>query len=196
MRDRNGRRQCHDGHMELVERFENAAAVAAEVVGRISVGELRLPTPCTEWNVAEVADHLVGGVANLAARLRGEEPKEEAFGPDFRADLGEAVAETRAAFALPGVFERLVDTPFGEQPAPMLIDLRTAELLVHSWDLAAATGQSTDFAPELSEQCLAQWRGLLGDGPRPEPSPIGQPLQAPPEATPADRLAAFFGRST
>ena len=184
--------------MELVAKFDDAVAVAAEVMARVSTDQLSLPTPCEEWNVAEVADHIVGGVANLAARLRGEEPKEEAFGPEFPADLAAAAAAaaTRAACAMPGAIDRRVDTPFGEQPATVLINLRIAELLVHSWDLATATGQPTDFAPELSEQCLTQWRTILGEGARPEPSPIGQPLPAPPDATSADRLAAFFGRTS
>jgi len=182
--------------VELVTKFDGAVAVAAEVMARVSADQLNLPTPCEEWNVAEVADHIVGGVANLAARLRGEEPTEEAFGPEFLADLAAAAAATRAACAMSGAIDRRVDTPFGEQPATVLINLRIAELLVHSWDLATATGQPTDFAPELSEQCLTQWRTILGESARPEPSPIGQPLQAPPHATSADRLAAFFGRKS
>jgi uncharacterized protein (TIGR03086 family) len=65
---------------------------------------------------------------------------------------------------------------------------------VHSWDIAAATGQSTDIAPELAAQALAAWRSRLGDGQRPAGMPFDDPQPVPAGATAADELAAYLGR--
>ena len=71
--------------------------------------------------------------------------------------------------------------------------LATTDTFAHGWDLAKATGQSTDLDPELAE-------GLLANAPIPdtfrgdEPMPFGPQQEAPPGATAADRLAAYLGR--
>ncbi|MDP9370240.1 MAG: hypothetical protein M3Q03_18535 [Chloroflexota bacterium] len=70
----------------------------------------------------------------------------------------------------------------------------TNELLIHGWDLARATGQRTDLAPDLAERSLGSWRAWFGDRPR-GASGLFDPEQPVPEgAGAADRLAAFLGR--
>lgn len=91
--------------------------------------------------------------------------------------------------------ERTYDSPTGPIPGPALVRLRCAEELIHGWDLARATGQSTDGLPaDLAEEALAGIRGPLGDGPR-EGLPFDPPQPAAEDAPAIDRLAAFCGRS-
>jgi uncharacterized protein (TIGR03086 family) len=90
--------------------------------------------------------------------------------------------------------ERIVSTPMGERPGAVLVQLRVAELLVHGWDLARATGQDTDLDPELAEVVRTAWTTQLGDRPR-TLLPFDEPQPVPDDAPAADRLAAYLGRS-
>jgi uncharacterized protein (TIGR03086 family) len=90
--------------------------------------------------------------------------------------------------------EETFTVPFGTVPGSVALHLRITELLVHGWDLAAATGQPARFPEDLAEQELAFTRGALASVPAGR-SPFGPPQPAPPGATPLDQLAALLGRS-
>ena len=87
-----------------------------------------------------------------------------------------------------------VRTPFAELSAERLVDMRCTELVVHAWDVARATGRPTDFVPELCERLEAVARAEI-EGRDRTGSPFDAEQPAPPAASAADRLAAFFGRS-
>jgi uncharacterized protein (TIGR03086 family) len=74
----------------------------------------------------------------------------------------------------------------------MLVEMRTTEMLVHGWDVAKATGQSTDLDPELAEARIDSFRKMRaagrGRGMFDDEKPV------PPGAPAADRLAAAAGR--
>ena len=65
-------------------------------------------------------------------------------------------AQTVAGFAAPGALEKTYTLPFGEMPGFAFMGLATTDTFVHGWDLAKATGQSTDLAPELAAALLEQ----------------------------------------
>ncbi len=76
------------------------------------------------------------------------------------------------------------------------MSLATTDTLTHAWDLAKATGQNTDLAPDLAEQLLAGARVAISDDVRgDEPMPFGKEQPCPEGASAADRLAAFLGRT-
>ena len=86
--------------------------------------------------------------------------------------------------------------PFGEFPGHAWMGLATTDTLTHAWDLAKATGQSTDLAPELAEQVLAVAGQAISDAVRgDEPMPFAAEKNCPDGASTADRLAAFLGRT-
>jgi uncharacterized protein (TIGR03086 family) len=74
--------------------------------------------------------------------------------------------------------------------------MRRNEFVLHSWDLAKATGQSTDLDRELAGSVLAAMRAsrLLARV-RGKDGPVAQEQPAPVNASPADQLAAFMGRT-
>lgn len=100
----------------------------------------------------------------------------------------------QAAFAQPGVLEKVVTVPIGAVPGVVALHLRIAESLVHGWDLAQATGQPTDGLPDdLAEQELEFSRRRLPDLP-PDRRPFA-PVQPVSDDAPAlDRLVALLGR--
>jgi uncharacterized protein (TIGR03086 family) len=143
------------------------------------------PTPCTDWTVGDLVDHVVDGPAKFARMLRGEPVDWSATpvageqpAPRFRANADDLLAAWRGAGA----------------DVPVPVDWQCAELAVHTWDLATALGSSTaGLDPEPAERGLAFMRASLTDENR---SPaFGPERPAPDDADPYRRLAAFAGRS-
>lgn len=105
------------------------------------------PTPCADWSVKDLVVHLVGG-SRMALRLLQGASAQEAVavfasehGPDLGAELGVALEEELSAFKEPGVFDMTVHHPgAGDVPGSTLFQFRTGDYLLHSWDLARATG--------------------------------------------------------
>ena len=112
-------------------------------------------------------------------------------------DPGEAYTASAdammASFAEPGALGRMVTMPFGEMPAAGLAGFRFVDLIVHAWDLAKATGQDTDFAPDLCEAALAMSRQRMASMDRAN-MPFKDEVAVPGDAPAADRLAGFLGR--
>lgn len=179
-----------------LEELDRATAAVTAILQDVRDGQWERPTACSEWSVREVVNHLVHGALKAGAWLtNGSEPAEQDhLGSDICGDFAAAAQNLRVLFAEPGALERTFETPLGSIPGAMLLASRVNELLVHGWDIADASGQSTDLAPELAEQALTQWRAHLGEGPRPDDGPFAAAQPPPPNATAADRLAAYLGR--
>jgi uncharacterized protein (TIGR03086 family) len=180
-----------------LERFDRAAAVATAIVDGIADDQFDLPSPCAEWTVRGVLNHMVTGNLMIDAIVAGRAHPDrnvDRLGEDPSAVFVASLATTRVSLSEPGLFERVVTTPIGEAPGAFLVQMRVAELLVHGWDLARATGQSTDLDPELAVEVMAAWQARMGDRPR-TMVPFEEPRSVPADATAADRLAGFLGRT-
>lgn len=162
------------------------------------------PTPCPNWTVRDLVNHVVAGNRLFAALLLGEPlpplaDLQRAQGIDQLGD--EPVASYRtaaqgllAAFGQPGVLDRVFTVPIGPVPGIAALHLRITELLVHGWDLARATGQPSRYPDELAEQELTFTRAKLSDVPA-DRHPFGPPQPVSPDAPAIDQLAALLGRS-
>ena len=178
-----------------LDRCDRASALAATVIAAITPDRYDAPTPCADWSVRNLLSHLTGGTYASAEWVRnGEMPGHRDAGhvmpDDPAAEYREGARLLRDAFAEPGVPERTYKTPMGEMPGVFLVELRFNETLMHAWDLARATGQSTAFDADL----VAASRAFFERAPRFEGGPFAAPREAPESATAADRLAAFAGR--
>jgi uncharacterized protein (TIGR03086 family) len=178
--------------------LSQAQDVARGVLANVTSDQLELDTPCSDWSVADVIDHLVGAQNWAACGVRGVDMTDTGAGSaqgDFAATFDEAAADSLTAFAEDGALERTVNPGFGDMPAAALMGLATTDTFTHAWDLARATGQSTDLAPDLASILLAQARMMIKDEFRSDEGRIFGPERTAPEgAPPADQLAAFLGR--
>jgi uncharacterized protein (TIGR03086 family) len=177
-------------------RFDRAAAAADAAIAGVLPEQLEDPTPCTEWNVRQLLNHIVGGNRSFIAMQTGGGPIDRSadyLGADPLAAFRTSLAELRAVFAADGALERIVPTPFGEAPAAVLVNMRVNEMMLHGWDVARATGQSTDLDPELAAECLEEFRALRATGRG--KGMFHDPTEAPAGAVPADQLAAIAGRT-
>jgi uncharacterized protein (TIGR03086 family) len=181
----------------LLALYRRAADLAEGIVGRVRRDQLGDPTPCTEWSVRELINHVVTGnlfFVHLATGSPAPGRGRDHLGDDPVAAFRDAVRAVSAAFEADGFLERVVHAPFGEASGSTLIDMRRNELTVHGWDVAKATGQSTDLDREVVAACLASYTASPRLKNR-EGGPFGVEQHAPPDATDADRLAAFLGRT-
>jgi uncharacterized protein (TIGR03086 family) len=188
------------------EMLATALARAETVVAAIGPDEWALSTPCTEWTVRAVVNHLVGGNLLLARLLEGEQlpAREELVAASRNDRLGDdpvgayrsAAERLLAAFRAGGVLERTVTVPAGPVPGIAALYLRIVEALVHGWDVARATGRDIRFPEDLVEEALAFTRVKLADlGHRVEgQGPFGPPQPVADDAPAIDRLAALLGR--
>jgi uncharacterized protein (TIGR03086 family) len=143
-------------------------------------GALGDRTPCPQWSVQDLVDHVVAAPTRFARMARGEDV-------DWAATPA-AGAEPAAAFRTNA--EDLLSTVGG----PIPVDWQCAELAVHTWDLATALGRpSGNLDPEVAERGLSFMRASLTDDNR---GPAFGPEQPAPEGADAyQRIAAFAGRS-
>jgi uncharacterized protein (TIGR03086 family) len=92
--------------------------------------------------------------------------------------------------------EKTLTLPFGQMPGSAFVGLATTDTFAHGWDLAKATGQNTDLAPELAGQLLVGARQAIQPAFRSEDGAVfGLEQTAPAGACNADQLAAFLGRT-
>jgi uncharacterized protein (TIGR03083 family) len=140
-------------------------------------------TPCPEWSVRDLVDHLVLAPQKFARMTRGEDVDWSAPTPhedDPVAAFGAHADELRAA----------LEADPGAAPGP---DWQCAEIAVHTWDLATALHRPTaDLDPDVAERGLAFMRASLNDDNRAPAFRAEQP--APEDADAYARAAAFAGR--
>ncbi|MFE7044899.1 TIGR03086 family metal-binding protein [Streptomyces atratus] len=178
-----------------VEDLTRACEAVGDLIAEIRPEQWKAPTPCTEWNVRDVVNHLVGMDLVFAALIEGGPMPER--GADHLGDepveaCRASGASLRAAFSRPGVLERSYRGPLGSATGAERLQIRLYDLLAHGWDLARATGIPARLPEDLAEQALAFVQVQLSPQPRTERFAEPQPVE---ETAPAiDRLAAFLGR--
>ena len=157
------------------------------LLGDVGPDALDRSTPCAQWTVGDLVDHVVATPSRLARMTRGEKI-------DWTAATAPAGDDPTAAFAsgADDLVRAWQEAPDTSGPSPL--DWQSAELAVHTWDLATALGRSTaDFDAEIAERGLTFMRANLTPDTR---GPAFGPEQPAPDGANAyERSAAFAGRS-
>jgi uncharacterized protein (TIGR03086 family) len=175
--------------VDVVERFGRAAAGFGRVLGAVRPDQWDRPTPCPDWDVRRLVNHVVRGNLNYRDLVRGAPAAQflrmrdaDALGADPVAAFTASVRECAAAFAGPGVLERVVDYPLGPLPGRRALAVRTADTVVHTWDLARAVGADEALDPGLVDWIDRHRAQIYADLPE----------------TPADAASThrFFGPAT
>jgi uncharacterized protein (TIGR03086 family) len=181
-----------------IDTLAETQTAARSVLEGVSKDQLQSSSPCTEWDVAAVIDHLVGTLFWFLKAISVETPADdaaEAMSGDYLAAFDDASASLMDALSVDGFATRAVDLPFGTFTGAQFVDFVSLETLAHSWDVAKATSQGTDLAPIAAEHLLEVARAMMGEEGRTESSNFRAVQTCPPDAPAADRLAAFLGRS-
>lgn len=179
--------------------YQNAVASTRSVLEGVQAEQMANDTPCASWKVNELINHVIGGQHFFLAGIKGTPPvgaDDDYAAGDYLAAYDAITAEAAEVFGQEGVMEQTFKLPFGEMPGAAVAGLLTTDTFQHGWDLAKATGQSTDLAPELAASLLQQSKQSIQDSFRgPEGAPFGAEQPCPEGASNADQLAAFLGRT-
>jgi uncharacterized protein (TIGR03086 family) len=174
-----------------------AFAVADTLVAEVAPADLDRPTPCSEFDVRGLLDHLVMVARRvrhvLVGGLFSDIPQVTGLADD---ELAAAWAASLAALreSLPDVeVTSMVTAPFGTVPAAAAVGTYTAEVAVHSWDLAQALGRTDLLDPALAEPLAASVRERLPREGRGQ-LPFGEVVDVADDAPAYDRLVAWMGR--
>lgn len=177
--------------MDVLSQLDELGPMLGSIVGGISADELDNATPCADFTVRGVLEHMIGGATMFAAAFRGEEP-DAPDTSDVLAAFGPALTNLAQAMHEPGALDRTVHAPFGAVPGATFARFVVLDGLVHGWDVSMATGQV--YAPRDAlvadvEAFAAEAVPPLRDG-----NTFAAATAAPAGATPIERLAAFTGR--
>lgn len=185
-----------DPRFELKRAFDQAALV----VKGVTPEQLGQPTPCSEFEVSALLNHLLGVAKRIAGIGRGEAQADElptlngvsadAWGAAFDQAMDEALEAWRDDTLL----TRDLVLPFGTFPGPLVAQIYVLELVVHSWDLAAATGQRSILDDDLADSALPTAGAMLPPAPRGGEMPFGPVIAVADDRPVYDRLAGYLGR--
>ena len=184
---------------ELIEMYSRAVGRTHQVVANIRKDQLEESTPCTEWNVGQVLDHLIGGCITMTAGARGEKSGAIGdpghLGEDHVESFRTASQASIDAFREPGALEKDVTFPWGDTPAPVALHLALADMVIHGWDLATATGQDYQPDDDVGEEIYGFISSMMEPGGEmPRGGAFGPPVEIAQDAPATHKMLAYVGR--
>lgn len=182
-----------------IEIYEGAVNYMRDIIAGVKSDQFNASTPCSEWTVQALINHNIkvsqtflgmmtgsGGVDPFD--VSGPIPDEGAVAA-FEGSTGALLEAIKA----PGALEKVVKAPFGEMPCSQLIMIPFADLLIHKWDLAKATGQDSSLDSSMSDACYAllepMMQGMRAGG------NFGSEVSIPASASIQDKLLGITGRT-
>ena len=187
--------------MDTLKTMQQVIDQTTKIVDGISPSQLGNPTPCTEWTVRDVLNHVTGGATMFATCIeQGSVPDDllgqlmggDNLGDDYKGAFQKAAQHALDAGNEKGALEKMVKLPFGEMPAGVALNIAIFDVTTHAADLAYATGQTIEDTA-LLETALEAGRQMITSELR-VPGVFDNEQPAPANAGPTERLLAFAGR--
>lgn len=169
---------------------EAALATVQPVLRDVKADDLSRPTPCEDFVFEELADHLIGSLAQLGAMAgtRVSVPQEGSLEERVSVAAAQAVDAWRHVDP-----DGSVPGPGGSPvPASFVASVLPVEILLHGWDLAQASGQRLQVSDEVVSYVRTLAEAVVPPG---RGRSFGDEVTPAPDADALDRLAAYAGRS-
>ena len=134
------------------EVLERAVATTRGVLANVTPAQYDLATPCASWDVRALVNHVVGGTHFYVAAMTGApwSPDTDYTAGDIVRAYDDGAGAAISAFGAPGAMERMVELPFATLPGAVFVGIASTDQFTHAWDLARATDQDTDLAPDFA----------------------------------------------
>jgi uncharacterized protein (TIGR03086 family) len=181
--------------MSSLDLLQRAIDQLGTLIADIRPEQATQATPCPDWNLRQLVNHVVFDLQTFDASMRGTPrgaPDADLIAGDWQAAYRASASSLMDAWQSRGT-EGSMHTRLGDVPLTWAVDQQVADLAVHGWDVARAVGKPTSqLDPEVGQVGLEFLRANLkpeyrGQAFAPEaPAPDSAPLY--------DRLAAFSGR--
>jgi uncharacterized protein (TIGR03086 family) len=181
---------------QVIDRFVLSSCGFGRRLRGVRPGQWGWQTPCTEWTVRELVNHMTRGNLSYVLLLQGGTAAEflrqrdaDALGADPVGAYTRSVQACAGAFAAPGALDRVLDYPLGKITARQALAVRTADSTIHTWDLACAIGgdEHLDTSPVawISDHLQEIYAGLAESPVTPDTThrffaaPMAGPLTVP-----------------
>ncbi|MER7770413.1 TIGR03086 family metal-binding protein [Kitasatospora sp. NPDC096140] len=178
-----------------------ALAQLEKLFAAVTPADLDRPTPCSEFTLRRLLNHVVGGIHRFAYMGEGgraedivpaiEDPSDEGW----PAALARAAGRATAAWADDAKLGRPTFAPWGEVPGGMVVGGYVMEAVTHSWDIATALDNGFVLDEGLAHTALAVAEMVLPPESRVEGVPFAEVLPVAEDADIHARLAAWMGRT-
>lgn len=180
-----------------IDLLEGVLGKTARVVSGVSPDDYDAQTPCPDYDVRQLMNHINGWMQSFAAGAHGEKPEGDPtaheVGDDPGGEFRAAADKTVAGWRQHGL-DRKVSIMGGEQPAEMVLNMTLMEYLAHGWDLAVATGQPIPYTDAEAAAVLDRAQTTLPAQYRGAEMPFGDIVEVPETAPAIDRFVGFMGR--
>jgi uncharacterized protein (TIGR03086 family) len=174
--------------MDIVDHYENAAGRFTDRLASVADDQWANPTPNTDWDVRQLVDHVI--------EIQRQIPEGLGMSVGDGSDAQEKWRAVRAAameaLRRPGVLERTMPGRGGEVPVEMALIPRLSDLLIHTWDLARATGSDERIDPDAAAVVLEFLEP--NDEILRSTGTFGPKIDPPPGADAGVQLLCFSGR--
>jgi len=180
--------------------LSNAAEAMATVVRAITPDQLAGKTPCAEYDVRALVNHLLFWGPSLAAAGRREsvsppgaaESDVDLTTGDWRTALLTHLDDAVSSWSPASAWEGMTSLDGPPMPAAVLGDMLVGELAIHGWDLAAATGQRLNLPADLLTHLYDTTAASAEQGR--EMGLFGPEIRIPATAPILDRILGLTGR--
>jgi uncharacterized protein (TIGR03086 family) len=194
---------CDDAEVRASREPVELLVVAIDEFARrlrlVGPDDWRRPTPCSEWDVRALVNHVVGGNRRYQLLLHGA-PSEEVeatraidhVGNDARASFAETADAVVACFQEDGALERIGHHVTGDRTGRELLSMRILDVAIHGWDLAHALGADETLDEDVVAFLLTYTAGLELDA-RQRAFAVAD-VDVPRDASPQGQLLHRLGR--
>jgi uncharacterized protein (TIGR03086 family) len=182
--------------VNLVDAHRKALGDTGRIVAAIRDDQLHAATPCEDFDVQALLDHVISGNFWVAPLVEGQTIEEVGDSLDRSyavEDYATSATSADGAFSTDGAMQRPVAVSYGPVPGEVYAGHRFIDVLIHGWDLAVATGHDSTLDPELVDTCFEvinpQLDLLKGSG------MFGEEISVPDDADAQTKLLALLGRT-
>jgi uncharacterized protein (TIGR03086 family) len=179
--------------------YVRAMAATLQIIDQVPPDRWHAPTPCTEWDARQVANHLIGENLWAAELLHGKTVEQvgtaldgDLTGDDPATAYRQSVEVARQAVEAPGAMTATCHLSFGDYSGADYAAQLFMDTLIHGWDIASGSGQHARLDAELVSSCLPIAQELTRKFR--EAGVFGDDLPVADDAAPQTKLLALVGR--
>lgn len=182
-----------------IDRFVRCVRGYGDLLERVAADQWANETPCTEWDVRALVNHVTGELAWVEPLVSGSTIEQvgdrfagDVLGADPKASYAAAAGAATAAVSSPGAIDGSVHLSYGDDSTESYVDQLSLDCLIHGWDLARGTGQDERLDDDLVSWALGYTASMAdafaSSGMYAAPVPVGADVSA------QVRLLAVLGR--
>jgi len=185
--------------MDDIELLSGVLTKTGDLIEGVRPDQGSLPTPCPDYDVDALLDHIVGWVQVFEAGSEGRtfegDPSAFHVGDDPAAEFRRSASNLAASWRRQGVDRDVAISSGDKMPGAMVLNMTVMEYLAHGWDLARATGQPIPYTEQEGADALQRARATLPSEYQGEGMPFGAVVEVADDAPAVDRFVGFMGRT-